>query len=395
MGNINILLNTMRHFTPKGQRKIFGVLRKQNISCDDINNLSVSLRNEVFQKGVTSKDVIADNLIEFIKSSCKECDKVNFEKLISQLNQATNIIQGNIAIKKFAQIFSLRKRELYNFAKKDLKDEKLAEQIKNFNPTGNIELDAEVFASLLQKFNLDIGQNKYLNIFIDKNKNKNLRYLQHAYNELQTISDKMLKFAKIIIPPTENPEIRKLEKVLKQKYRLDYIHLENVEQAKNVKKCLEIATQKNIPIPNNIIVTPYFFENGISGLNRLSSDLKTTVYITAHPLQNIQYELLKTIPDNVKEKNILIADFFWQKLKLFSTERPEHIVMHEFMHSKNPILLCNKKIHKKYMDVINNLSEYAKKSFNIQNDEVRNELLTKQALEELNKKEQEILNILS
>ena len=47
------------------------------------------------------------------------------------------------------------------------------------------------------------------------------------------------------------------------------------------------------------------------------------------------------------------------------------------------------------MDVINNLSEYAKKSFNIQNDEVRNELLTKQALEELNKKEQEILNILS
>ena len=53
MGNINILLNTMRHFTPKGQRKIFGVLRKQNISCDDINNLSVSLRNEVFQKGET------------------------------------------------------------------------------------------------------------------------------------------------------------------------------------------------------------------------------------------------------------------------------------------------------------------------------------------------------
>ncbi len=395
MGKINILLNTMRKFTPEGQKKIIGVLRKQDLSSVDINHLSVSLRSDVFQKGVASKDIIADSLIEFIKSSCKECSEVSFERLISQINQATNIVQGSTSIKKFAQIFSSRKKGLYNFAQKDLKDEKLAEQIKNFNPTGNIESDAEVFVSFLQKFNLDIGQNKYLNIYLDKNKNKNLRYLQLAYNELQTISDKMLKFAKLTIPPTENPEVRKLEKFLKQKYKLDYIHLENVEQAENVKKCLEIATQKNIPIPNNIIVTPYFFENGISGLNRLSSDLKTTIYITANSVQDIQYELLKTVPDNIKERSILFADNLWQRLKLYSTEKPEHLIMHEIIHSEKPILLCNKKIPKKLKDTVDSISLYAKQSFNVQNDEVRNELLTKQALDGLNQNEQEILNILS
>ncbi len=395
MSNINILLSTIRKFKPEGQRKIIGLLRKQDLGYDDINNLSVSLRDDVFQKGVASKDIIADSLSEFIKRSYKECNEESFKELVSQLNQATNIVQGGTSIKKFAQIFSSRKKGLYNFAQKDLKDEKLAEQIKNFNPTGNIESDAEVFVSFLQKFNLGIGQNKYLNIYLDKNKNKNLRYLQLAYNELQTISDKMLKFAKLTIPPTENPEVRKLEKFLKQKYKLDYIHLENVEQAENVKKCLEIATQKNIPIPNNIIVTPYFFENGISGLNRLSSDLKTTIYIAANPVLNVYYELLKTVSENLKEKSVLFADNLWQRLKLYSTERPEHVIMHEMMHSKNPILLCNKKIPEKLKDTVCNISRYAKQSFNFQNDEIRNELLTKQVLGGLNPKEQEILNILS
>ena len=85
----------------------------------------------------------------------------------------------------------------------------------------------------------------------------------------------------------------------------------------------------------------------------------------------------------------------WLGLRHFSTDKPEHMVIHEFMHSKNPLPLCNKKIPKQYKDCVDNLSNYASESFNRSNDEVRNELLTKQALDGLNKKEEELLNFLT
>lgn len=44
MGNIKLLLNTMRKFTPEGQAKIFSALRKTNPDYEEINKLSMSLR---------------------------------------------------------------------------------------------------------------------------------------------------------------------------------------------------------------------------------------------------------------------------------------------------------------------------------------------------------------
>ena len=50
MGNIKLLLNTMRKFTPEGQAKIFSALRKTNPDYEEINKLSMSLRGDVVQK---------------------------------------------------------------------------------------------------------------------------------------------------------------------------------------------------------------------------------------------------------------------------------------------------------------------------------------------------------
>lgn len=62
---------------------------------------------------------------------------------------------------------------------------------------------------------------------------------------------------------------------------------------------------------------------------------------------------------------------------------------------QKPAALMQQKIPKAYKEVVDNLSKYAKDSFNKMNDEVRNELLTKEVFEGLNKKEKELLNILS
>lgn len=67
MGNIKLLLNTMRKFTPEGQAKIFSALRKTNPDYEEINKLSMSLRGDVVQKGESSKDIIAESLV----TSCK------------------------------------------------------------------------------------------------------------------------------------------------------------------------------------------------------------------------------------------------------------------------------------------------------------------------------------
>ena len=222
-----------------------------------------------------------------------------------------------------------------------------------------------------------------------------MRYVQAAYNELQTCADKFLKFTKLIIPETEAPEVRKLERFLKQQYKFDYIHLENAESAEKVKNALEIAKQKKLPIPHNIVVTPYSFQGLVNGVNRLGSDLKTTVYIMAEPSRKTHYKIFKSLPQKTKEVDIFLAENLWYALKMYSTDKPEHTIMHEFMHSKKPLLLCNKKIPKAYKEVVDNLSKYAKDSFNKMNDEVRNELLTKEVFEGLNKKEKELLNILS
>lgn len=298
MGNIKLLLNTMRKFTPEGQAKIFSALRKTNPDYEEINKLSMSLRGDVVQKGESSKDIIAESLSYFMQNGAREC---NIMPLANELNQVTQIIQSGMSITKFAQIFNSRKTGLYNFAKKDLQDKNLAEEIKNFNPTGNLEADAQTFASFLSRFNQKIGNTKYSFVYFDKTKNKDLRYVQAAYNELQTCADKFLKFTKLIIPETEAPEVRKLERFLKQQYKFDYIHLENAESAEKVKNALEIAKQKKLPIPHNIVVTPYSFQGLVNGVNRLGSDLKTTVYIMAEPSRKTHYKIFKSLPQKQKK----------------------------------------------------------------------------------------------
>ena len=80
MGNIKLLLNTMRKFTPEGQAKIFSALRKTNPDYEEINKLSMSLRGDVVQKGESSKDIIAKSLSYFMQNGAGECNIITQEK---------------------------------------------------------------------------------------------------------------------------------------------------------------------------------------------------------------------------------------------------------------------------------------------------------------------------
>lgn len=396
MGNITVLLNTLHKFTPQGQAKIMSFLRKTP-ACNDVNKLSLSLRGDVLLKETNSRDIIAEGLVNYINTNAKSVDANMFMQLAKELEQATLNVQAGTSIATFSKIFnnSTKRAELYRFARKDLKDKKLAQTVKDFIPTGNLEKDAEPLLSIFSGFMQNLGRLKYSHVLFDPKLNKDLRYVQKAYAEMQTLSDKILKLYKMIIPKTTDPKLREMEKMLKRKYKLDFVHLENPQQAENVAKALEIAKQKNLPIPANIIVSPYFFERGINGVNRTGSNLKTTVYIQAKPTIETEFEILSDAVPKSKERDLSFADSFVQNLWQFSTEHPEHMVMHEFLHSTNPILLCNKKILQKYKEIADKLGFYASQSFNKANEEVRNELLTKEVLEGLSKEEQKLLNLLS
>ena len=80
-------------------------------------------------------------------------------------------------------------------------------------------------------------------------------------------------------------------------------------------------------------------------------------------------------------------------MKGVATTKPEHIIMHEFMHGTQPLPL-SKRIHKKYINCVHDLSQYAFDCFNKNNNEITVELLTKQVLEGLNEQEEKLLKIL-
>lgn len=67
MGNIKLLLNTMRKFTPEGQAKIFYALRKTNPDYEEINKLSMSLRGMLFKRVSLQKTLLQRALV----TSCK------------------------------------------------------------------------------------------------------------------------------------------------------------------------------------------------------------------------------------------------------------------------------------------------------------------------------------
>ena len=154
-------------------------------------------------------------------------------------------------------------------------------------------------------------------------------------------------------------------------------------------RAVEFAREKNIPIPDNIIMTSAYPIDG--GQNILTSNLERTVFINPQT----KYEIGKQITgknsgsyyDNLINKELI-------GIHSIGTSTPDelHIILHEFEHTRN-FMLTNIKIPQKFIPTVGGLMNYARQNFNFLNDEVRNELLTKRDIMGLNNSEEALLSL--
>ena len=217
-----------------------------------------------------------------------------------------------------------------------------------------------------------------------------MAYVQDFYKLITKRGDLEVKFWKTVLSQPENKRIAKITEILKKEYGIKYTYFETPEDAEKVLKAVKYARDKNIPIPDNIIMTPAFNIDG--GQNILTSDLERTVIINTQRTDDILKNILRHEPkDSYNE--LISAELQGQDIVRFSTPHELHVILHEFEHSRN-FLYSNVKIPKKHLPAVNGLSYYARRSFNLSNnDEIRNELLTKRDILGLNESEKALLSL--
>ena len=224
-----------------------------------------------------------------------------------------------------------------------------------------------------------------------KGKSVPLELQQQLYQESSKMCDIQLEIIKSVLNPSTDPEVLRIENYLKTKYGMDFVHLESLEEAKKILKTIDIVKKYNVPMPNNIIITPFTMAYA-SGENLGHSMIKRSIIIQGQKekVHNIKkaYKQISSINSNYKK---LLKS---SEKTYLSTDDPLHVYVHEFLHSAQTIEFLipfqQKPIPKKFMKVAEELGTYA----NTSKLDMDIELTTKDILRSLNKEERELSDYL-
>ena len=200
----------------------------------------------------------------------------------------------------------------------------------------------------------------------------------------------MLETQKIFLNPSKDTRVRNIERILRQKYGFKYVHLENYDDAEKILKTVELAQKNNIPLVENIVVTP-FMEAKMGGVNLPYGN---SIFINTNKgLKNVKAPIERLQCSN-DFKEAIKASNFEGVVNQNSTSNSLHVYLHEFIHRENPKQKLDIIIPERFKKTVYNLGGYAKESFNVSNEEIRVELRVKQLLENLKPDEEELLNLL-
>lgn len=267
----------------------------------------------------------------------------------------------------------------------------VTKKLKNAKTWG--ELQAAIY-SFQQDFN-KVEIEPILRKIPKKRSGMPLEIEQMFYQKKNLLDDCNRYLHALFSPPSRNPKVIEIEKILKEKYGVDLALLaDDLPNAQKILKAVETAKDKGIPIPRDFIVTNYksnaehlrTYDGRASSILLGSNMFK--IYMGKHRPK-------VEIPDALKDLMQI-----WQKTRgfssWFSTTNPEHVVMHEIMHQEHLPFLAfkRKKIPKKFATTINRLSGYAASKPQCAH-ETFTELNTKRILSELTPEEQELFKFLS
>ena len=217
-----------------------------------------------------------------------------------------------------------------------------------------------------------------------------LNFQKELYADGTKMIETYIKLVKALTKPTIDPRVIKIENYLKSMYGMEYVHLENIEEARKILQTINIIKKTKIPLPDNIIVTP-FVQANTKGMNVCGLKSKTTVFIKS---ASEEESVTKNALEKLSEEGKKIANELLQDSKNWmSTTHPLHLYVHEFAHTgqylKRLLVYEMKKDFLKLKMKYPGISEYATSANRM---EFENELVTKDILAKLNEEEKSILN---
>ena len=234
--------------------------------------------------------------------------------------------------------------------------------------------------SLKEKLNILRTVIEYL-LSKDKNKDKINEIIKPSF-------DMYLKIQNLLVTPSKDKHVQKIETVLRKKYSIKNVNLDNFEDAKNVLNAVQIAYKSGLILPETIIISPFIKNKLMNGLNIL----KKAIIINSEPSFEKRIYTISKSKYNDKEKDYMNLTNLTMLLQNSSTMQPEHTILHEIIHCQNTKITKN--IPKKFKSIIKKLGVYASSCYNKKNDEVYAELKTKKLLVGLNDDENRLLEYL-
>jgi len=241
-----------------------------------------------------------------------------------------------------------------------------------------------------------------------------LRALQEVHKENGKIGDFYLGLQKIISPKSTNPEIVKIEEILKKEFGMDFVHFNNLEDAKNFLEVTRIARLEGIPTVKNVSTSNLLPK--LDGFNTFDSNSDNLIFLKPKRDKEISFQKLIELKANLKNKKFkkylymvdeINKNLGYPQQNIFSTKSELHIPMHETVHSEamgrrfNP-QLCTK-LSDRQKQIASDLSTYSEMNVNGITEEVRTEARTRQILskyfpdkvERLTDEQEELLKFLS
>jgi len=395
-----------------------------------LNKIGVFLRNYFEKTSCKTEPAVADNVVQFServsKRTPQKVTSAQVEAYYKKYEQCTNPIQSAKSVEKPTENIAVldkvteQEARAYDRARFiEVSQEALDGLKRNFNQKRDkvkeiILADPDLvprefikgvkkvktpeeLALILRSYS-EVAQNhlgiKFSDV-IQKYIKTNVILLkpqQDLYREETRICTKSVELIKAVTEPTKDAEAKAIEDYLKTRYGMEYVHLENMDEAKRVLQTVMLATKHKLPLPKSIIITP-FTPLKTSGACCPHSTQNFTVLLRSKKEENtineLAYGKLKSPQSKALAERLHDEDSRW-----FSTDDELHRYVHEFVHCRQfmDMLFTHRwePIPKKYHPAVLNLGIYAKTT----RREVDAELKTKEILRSLNKAEKELLGYL-
>lgn len=234
-----------------------------------------------------------------------------------------------------------------------------------------------------------------------KKQSKPLQVEQEIYKYRNLRTDCVREINTIFSKKSTNPEVIKIENMLKEKYGVKKILFnDDMIVATKVLEAVKLAKSKGIKIPDEFIVTDFTLGGGECMRSFKNNKEITTVLLPHTNTKDLyltkKYNILtdRMMPSNIKETLNRWKDFCGFK-EHSSTSSPLHMEIHEMMHQTHPYLsaFVTKKVPAKFLPIVRKVSGYS--AVNEKNNyEIYTELATKKVLEGLEPDEAELFKFL-